>query len=80
MDEAYMQCRHAECTERETTFRFEFPDGTDAGWLCDEHAAVHGFCPGCGNFIAGSGEETSIGLCRDCFDQFAHDCADEDED
>ena len=67
-------CRHPGCRESECTFRFEFPDGADAGWLCYRHAIEHGFCPRCGNFIAGTGEETAGGFCRDCDDEFRAEC------
>ncbi len=68
------QCRHANCQEKELTFRFVFPDGADAGWLCGRHAIEAGFCPRCGNFIAGSGEETESGTCRDCYGEFQDEC------
>lgn len=72
------QCRHRGCSEAECTFRFEFPDGADAGWLCDKHAIAAGFCPRCGNFITGSGDETSSGLCRDCLSEFRAECGEDD--
>lgn len=74
------QCCEIHCGERECTFRYEYPDGSDAGWLCAHHARKAGFCPRCGHFIAGSGEETSSGLCRECCDEWRAECADDDDD
>lgn len=75
----YTLCRERGCRESEWTFRYEFPDGADAGWLCERHAREAGFCTRCGNFIAGSGEETDSGMCRDCWYEFRADCGEGDE-
>lgn len=52
---------------------YYYPDGTEAGFLCDQCAVDEGFCPGCGYFVLGSEwDDSSLGrhgICMECLDE-----------
>lgn len=54
------------------------PNGIE---LCPDHAIQTGFCPLCGYFVLGSGDERGMvknGCCTGCFDEFHSDWDDSD--
>lgn len=47
-------------------------------YYCCQHAQEEGFCPGCGNYWAGSGEfESNNGWCDTCYGEICAQMADE---
>lgn len=66
------KCEYENCHSTETE-HYTFPVGIDGktlqSYLCWEHADRSGFCPMCGYFVAGSGDENWCGgsVCYECY-------------
>lgn len=63
------QCEHIEEINRHDLY-FYWPDGTEAGYLCEDCARQSGFCPLCGSFVGGvEADMLSMhehGVCYEC--------------
>lgn len=78
-----MQCEHMESPVNGRDLYYYFPDGTEAGFLCDTCAANEGFCPVCGYFVLGSDDDRTLsqyGCCAECFDEIVSDTQYSDPD
>lgn len=82
-----MKCQ--DCDETQDTTACYLPGIKDApsAYYCDQHAAAHGFCCGCGQFWAGveSFEFSRFhggfeGLCEDCSDELKDELTVDHED
>lgn len=55
----------------DTHGRYAWPDGEDAGMMCNSCAVEVGFCPACGEFVGGIGADMpymqEYGMCHDCY-------------
>lgn len=77
------KCEFEGCTSTETE-HYDYPvwdDEPAAAWLCWEHADKSGFCPSCGYFVAGSGDDHKNGtaLCGECYDELAYETGEYDD-
>ena len=65
-----MKCEHLDEVNRHDLY-FWYPDGTEAGYLCDLCATQAGFCPSCGGFVARIDREIPYiqdwGMCYECY-------------
>lgn len=61
-------CSHEGCGERCVIACILPLDAEPSDYLCPEHAAAAGFCPGCGYFIAGTMFGDRHGLCETCYE------------
>lgn len=56
---------------------FYFPDGTEAGFLCEDCQFTMGFCNHCGLFVRGVEQDEQVfntyGVCADCFSQIVEE-------
>jgi len=63
-----LKCEHIENPKHNRYYYY--PDGTAAGFLCDDCAHSDGFCPMCGSFVGGvEADMVSMrewGMCYDC--------------
>jgi len=52
-----------------------YPDGSEAGYLCDSCAVSHGFCPICGAFAGGADDDhvQRENMCLSCFEELEAD-------
>ena len=79
------KCEFEGCTSTETE-QYNYPTQNDepqlSEWLCWEHADKQGFCPSCGYFVAGSGDENWNGgsLCYECHQELAYEIGEYDDD
>ena len=79
------KCEHEGCTETDIA-TYEYPvlvDGEEIGQdLCYQHAYEAGFCPSCGYFVAGTGDENWLGLkiCYECYQELQCETGELDED
>lgn len=80
------QCEHFESPPISgRDLYYYYPDGIEAGFLCEHCAIQAGFCPGCGKYVAGNWDFAYIqesGLCGVCMrelDQVIDDLLGEDD-
>lgn len=68
-----MKCKHWETEPiNGRDHYYWYPDGDEAGFLCDDCAAKAGFCPMCGSFVAGSNDDLAMmdyGMCSECLSE-----------
>lgn len=79
--EANMKCQYDGCeAEGKECYLPDDPRGDEArapdGHYCDEHAASHGFCPGCGEFWGGVSQFEADRLCWHCKDELEEEIDD----
>ena len=76
------KCEKQDCIRTDTT-RCWLANGEEVNeYLCWSHAIEGGYCPCCGQFIAGTGEEDHHGgICDNCYDNnFLEPCNDDEFD
>jgi hypothetical protein len=78
------KCEYENCTSTETeqyTYPVEVDGEPVAEYLCWEHADKQGFCPACGYFVAGSGDENWRGgtICYECYRDFESEMEGDDD-
>lgn len=79
------KCEHENCYSVETE-QYTFPVEVDAAilqsYLCWEHADKNGFCPMCGYFVAGSGDENWRGgsVCYECYQDLESEQEDSEDE
>jgi len=66
-----LKCEHIEETNKHDTY-YWYPDGLEAGYLCETCATNQGFCPNCGRFVGGIDMEIPFindwGMCHECYE------------
>lgn len=81
--ERMMQCEHLEEVNRYDLYYY-YPDGSEAGYLCEDCARTAGFCPLCPAFIGGIESEMvsmhEFGMCSECVAAFEAETGAHDED
>jgi hypothetical protein len=80
-----VKCQHERCEHAgdECTIKDEHGNDVVDGHYCGEHAALHGFCPCCGDFWGGISSFEMNGICDHCKDELdadEHDGCDDDFD
>lgn len=69
----------SECGQRAASYTA--PDGTEL-LLCDDHAILAGFCPGCHLVMAGADDDhlARHGLCYECWQELRAETGELDEE
>ena len=68
-----LQCEYPKCESTEINLYkypvYEEDEPQPEQYLCWQHAIRQGFCPSCGWFVAGSGDENwqGSGVCYECY-------------
>ena len=64
---------------------YHFPDSEELHFFCHDHAKEAGFCPSCGNFVAGIEIEDFVfmpkyGVCSECYRGTQEELSQEDDE
>jgi len=74
-----MKCQHEGCNYEadadhlECTIKNDQGEDVVDGYYCGEHAALHGFCPCCGDYWGGVTSFEDHGFCDHCWDELKAD-------